>query len=100
MAKNKPNIDEQIQQALREYKEAHKPKVETKYGNTYITVFGEEHYNILRALLKLMRVQYSVGLTHYYDNDGQIVLNISGEDEVRANYIRKFIENGFRLTWE
>ena len=100
MAKAKTNIDELVQKAIQEYKEAHKPNVEVKYGNTYVTVFEESHHNWLVKLFELMRVQYSLDTSHYYEDDGKIILNIIGDNPTRVEFIQNFINNGFRLNWE
>jgi hypothetical protein len=100
MKKTTPNIDELVAQAIREYKDSHKPKIEVKYGNTYVTVFEERHHNWLVKLFELMRLQYSLDTSHYYEDDGKIILNITGDNPARVEFIQNFINNGFRLNWE
>lgn len=100
MKKTNQNIDELVQQALQDYKEAHKTKVEMKYGNTYITVYENGVYARFEKLFELMRIRYSVDLQEYYDDDGKVVFNLSGDDAGRAAFIQKFVDNGYRLTWE
>lgn len=96
-------IDELVKQKMKEYACRHKFKVETKYGNTYI--FCEEHDYIthdtdkkkLIQLLELMEVEYTVQCS-YLENE-HFSLIISGEDKSRADYIQKFIDNGYKLKW-
>lgn len=100
--KKKPeqNIDELVKKALQEYNDSHKTKVETKYGNTYVTVYEDSIYAYLEKLFKLMKIRYSVDLQEYFSDDGKIVFNIDGDDANRAAFIQKFVNNGYRLTWE
>ena len=98
----KDMIDELVKQKIKEYDCRHTFKVEMKYGNTYI--FCEEYDYItqkadkkLRQLLKLMGVEYSIQCS-YLENE-HFSLIISGEDKARADYIQKFIDNGYKLKW-
>ncbi len=99
MPKSKPNIDELVKQAMLEYQQAHTTKIVRKYGNTYVTVYREDVYEKMQILFDLMQIQYSVDLTKWF-SDEKIVFMISGDDEKRADFIQKFIDNRYRLTWE
>ena len=87
---------------MKEYEKRHKFKVETKYGNTYI--FCEEYDYItqssereLRNLFHLMDVEYSIQYNIF--DDGFFSFIIDGDSKVRAEYIQRFIDNGYRLKW-
>lgn len=102
MAKNKKSIDELVAEELKRYKAEHQPRILMKYGNTYVTVyttFDEKSAKRLESLFELMNVNYSVDLTKFYEKE-EVTFMFSGEDENRAKFIQKFIDNKYRLIWE
>ena len=101
MAKNKKTIDELVAEELAKYKSEHQPKINMKYGNTYVTIypiFSDTPAERLKSLFELMGLKYSVDLTNF-DEDNEVTFMFSGEDENRANFIQKFIDNKYRLIW-
>jgi hypothetical protein len=102
MAKTKKSIDELVAEEMERYKQAHQPKILMKYGNTYVTVYpiySDRPAERLKSLFELMNLNYSVDLTKW-DEDNEVTFMFSGEDENRAKFIQKFIDNHFKLTWE
>ena len=96
-------IDRRVEEALKEYKKRHIPKVETKYGNTYISWEANDYltdktYARVKELLTVMRVEYGVGYGSK-ENDSIYIL-IAGDDQKRAAFIQKYIDNGYQLSWE
>ena len=94
------DIDELVKEKMKQYQLDHTFKVETKYGNTYvfcnvydyITQRAEEK---LRSLFYLMNVEYSIQAAILQD----FCFILKGEDKERADYIQKFISNGYVLKW-
>ena len=77
-----------------------------KYGNTYILydicdhiTYGGMH--ILQKLFELMGLKYSmyVPFGEEKEND-RCYISINGEDQERATFIQKFIDNGYKLSWK
>ena len=94
------DIDALVKEKMKQYELDHTFKVETKYGNTY--VFCKEYDYItqkseekLRSLFHLMNVEYYI--------QPAILQNFSfileGEDRERADFIQRFINNGYILKW-
>ena len=102
MAKTKKNIDELVAEAMDKYKQEHQPRILMKYGNTYVTVypiFSDRPAERLKTLFELMNINYSVDLTHW-DEENEVTFMFSGEDESRAKFIQKFIDNHYKLSWD
>lgn len=95
-------IDELVREKLEEYRQAHIPKIEMKFGHTYIS-FGrrdcitEEGMYYLKKLFYLMDVDYSMNIPMY---DEEFFIVINGEDANRTAFIQKFIDNGYKLSWK
>lgn len=104
----KKDQDAIMAEYLEKFRKAHEAKVETKYGNTYVAFekidFVTERYiEKLKQLFELMELEYSVSMSKHSQFD------ISGEDEFcfivfnddakRAEFIKKFVDNGYRLTY-
>lgn len=104
----KKDQDAIIAEYLEKYRKAHEAKVETKYGNTYVSfeqwdTISQEHISKLRMLFKLMELDYSVRMIKYSQLDEQpeneFTFRIQdGNAEIEA-FIKKFVENGYRLTY-
>ena len=99
-------IDRLVQEKTEEWNRKHIAKVETKYGNTYIS-YGVYDYitdkgmYTLRKLFDLMGVCYSTYIPFGKEKEeDRCFLSIEGEDQERAEFIRKFIDNGYRLGWK
>lgn len=102
MAKTKKNIDELVAEELARYKQEHQPRILLKYGNTYVTVypiFSDRPAERLKMLFELMNLNYSVDLMNW-DEENEVTFIFSGEDENRAKFIQKFIDNHYQLSWE
>lgn len=94
-------LDRLLVEKMADYEDRHTFKVEMKYGNTY--VFCPEYDYItqlliakIENLLDLMNVEYYIQ-PKFGHNDFSFVFK--GENQDLANYIRKFIEDGYRLKW-
>lgn len=79
--------------------ELYAAKISFKDGTTYISYSSydcmiELMIKRLEMLFNLMGIEYGMS----WKNGVHFV--ISGEDVARANYIRKFIDNGYKLKWE
>ena len=103
MRVSQEEFDKLFEEKMKEYEERHKFKVETKYGNTYI--FCEEYDYItqkleieLSNLFHLMDIEYSIQ-PKIFDME-HFSFIIDGDDNARAEYIQKFIDNGYRLKWD
>ena len=94
-------IDRLVQEKRKEYEQFHLAKIEMKYGNTYIS-YGMRDYiteNMayhLQKLFDLMKVRFSTNIP--IDNT-EFYYILEGEDECRAQFIQKFIDNGYKLEW-
>ena len=94
------DIDDFVQEKVKQYELDHTFKVKIKNGNTYvfcntydyITQRSEEK---LRNLFYLMNVKYSIKVEIL----GRFYFRIEGEDVVRAKLIQRFINNGYVLKW-
>lgn len=104
----KKDQDAIMAEYLEKFRKAHEAKVETKYGNTYVSfeqwdTISEERISKLRMLFKLMELDYSVRMIKYSQLDEQpeneFTFRIQdGNAEIEA-FIKKFVENGYRLTY-
>lgn len=96
-------ITEKLTIKMKEYEEQHKPWVEVKHGNTYVgyniqDYITEGGMTYIRKLLRLMHLDFYI--SYPINDDKKYYLIIEGEDKARADYIQKFIDNGYRLTWD
>lgn len=95
-------IDEKMAEYVADFKKKHTVWIILKYGCTYV---GYDIYdqateymmNDLRKLLQLMSVEFSVKYPFGYDESYYLVLE--GEDKDRAEFIQKFCDNGYKLSW-
>ena len=95
-------IDELVCEKIKEYEKQHLAWIDLKHGNTYIgfdvyDYVTEKSMSKLKQLLDFMCVKYAV----YYPfmGDGKSYLILEGEDKARADFIQKYIDNGYRLSW-
>lgn len=96
------DIDKLIAERLKEYETERTAWIEMKHGYTYvgynvldqITEYSMEY---LRMLLRLMNVDFSI--KYPFGEDKQYYLILKGEDKARAEFIQKFFDNGYRLSW-
>ena len=73
-----------------------------RYGNTYVGYDVSDYetkrfMTYLKELMKLMDVKYAI--KYPFGSDESYYLVIKSEDEARAKFIKKFIDNGYKLTW-
>lgn len=96
-------IDKRIEEAVKKSREEdekeHTAWIVLKNGYTYIGYdvydqITEKLMSSLRKLITLMGVSYSIRwpFDEYY-----IILD--GEDTARAEFIQKFFDNGYKLSW-
>lgn len=96
-------VDRTIAEYVKEYEKKHTAWVVLKNGYTYVgcdvydTVTGTI-ISCLKQLVKLMDVEYSV--KYPFADDEEYCLVIEGEDKARAEFIKKFIDNGYKLSWK
>ena len=96
-------VDKMLREKMAEYQRDHTAKVETKYGNTYIS-YGVYDYLIsqylqeLIKLFELMRIEYATCIPIGWEET--CFISIKGEDADRASFIQKFIDNGYKLSWK
>ena len=96
-------VDRIVQEKLEEYQQRHIAKVEMKYGNTYIS-YGTYDYitkrgmYVLQKLFGLMGLECSMYIP--FGKDDKYYVSIDGEDQERAAFIQKFIDNGYKLSWK
>ena len=96
-------INKLMEEKRKEYIKQHTAWIYLKNGNTYIgyDVLDYMTKNLmfsLRKLIELMDVKYSIKYP-FGDNKSCYII-IEGEDEIRAEFIQKFFDNGYKLTWK
>ena len=103
---DKEEIDRLVKEKMEEWNQKHIAKIELKYGNTYIS-YGTHDYitdrsmYILQKLFELMGIVYSTYIPFGEEKEeGGCYISIDGEDQERAEFIRKFIDNGYKLSWK
>lgn len=104
----KKDQDAIMAEYLEKFRKAHEAKVETKYGNTYVSfeqwdTVSEERISKLKLLFKLMDIDYSVRMVKYSQleepSGNEFTFTIlDGNAKIEA-FIKKFVENGYRLTY-
>lgn len=102
---NKDEVDKLVNELLKEERQKfikeHTPVVSTNYNNTYITIekydgHSEVIMEKIMKLLDLMGIQYDVSLISI---GNKFFIRFDGDNSDRASFIRKFIDNGYRLSW-
>lgn len=96
-------VDKLVQKKLEEWHQKHVAKVETKYGNTYISYdtydyITEQGMCILQKLFELMGLEHSMYIP--FGEEDRCYVSIEGEDQERAAFIQKFIDSGYKLSWK
>ena len=96
-------IYELLEEKRKEYIEQHTAWIHLKNGNTYIgydmlDYITEKLMISLRKLIELMDLKYSI--KYPFGNDKSYYIIIEGEDKERAEFIQKFFDNGYKLTWK
>lgn len=100
-------IDVMIAERLKEYEEEfiedHTAKVEIKYGNIYVVFnvqdsFTEKSMIKIKTLLDLMKVKYSINIPILSESGHYYLTIINDDDKAKADFIQKFIDNGYILT--
>lgn len=100
---NNMTVEEIMAECKKEYEESHTAKIKLEYGNTYVS-FGEMDYvttknmQKINTLLDLMGIEYWVGYPFKEGNSFYVMFK--GEDPERADFIRRFIDNGYKLSWK
>lgn len=91
-----------VDEKMKQYVNDRQFKVETKYGNTY--VFCKEYdYMVeyldqrLRKLFDIVDIKYAIQRKIGDTNFSFILI---GEDQERAAFIQKFIDDGYVLKWK
>lgn len=104
----KKDQDAIMAEYLEKFRKAHEAKVETKYGNTYVSfeqwdTFSEERISKLKLLFKLMELDYSVRMIKYSQLDepleNEFTFRIQDGNAKIEEFIKKFISNGYRLVY-
>lgn len=104
----KKDQDVIMNEYLERYRKSHATKIETKYGDTYVSFekidFVTERYiEKLKQLFKLMELEYSVSMSKNSQFDASVenefCFIIFNEDAKKTEFIEKFIDNGYRLTY-
>ena len=102
----KEEVDRLVQEKLEEWNQKHIAKIEMKYGNTYISYGICDHIAykgicVLQKLFELMDLKYSVFVPFGEEKENdRCYISINGEDQERAVFIQKFIDNGYKLSWK
>ena len=96
-------IDKRVAEYVKEFEKKHTAWVVLNNGNTYVgcDVYDrvtEIIISNLRQLVQLMGIEYSI--KYPFADDKGYYLVIEGEDKARADFINKFIDNGYKLNWE
>lgn len=103
LMQNEAAIDELVQKKLKEYVDKRTPKVETEDGQTYIS-FGAGYaevyktVDVLLNLIGLLGVERDEILLEPIQCSDTYYFGIDGDNQERAEFIRRFIENGYKLT--
>lgn len=106
---NQEEIDLIVQQKMKEYEkqfiEEHKANISMKHGNTYISFKKYDHVTEklikkLEVLFDLMQIEFTWSFFgKNFDQENDFVFYLEKEDKERAEFIQKFINNGYKLTW-
>lgn len=99
---NKEEFDRLLAEKMAEYEKKHTAWIDLKHGCTYIGYDVQDHVtellmDSLRKLMELMDIAYCV--KHSFGEDKSYYLTLEGEDKARADFIQKFFDNGYRLSW-
>lgn len=92
-----------VKEQLQEYKKRYIPWVECDNGNTYVG-FDACDYKIERAMTRIASLFNLMGVSDYavkcpIVEDEEYYYILTGEDKDRADFIKRFLENGYKLSW-
>lgn len=95
-------INKKMAEYVADFEKKHTAWITLKYGCTYVGYDVYDHIteclmNDLRKLLQLMDVEFSI--KYPFGDDESYYLILEGEDGERAEFIRKFFDNGHKLSW-
>lgn len=95
-------IDKLLEEKIKEYEKQRIAWVCMKHKNTYVGFDVCDHITgkamgYIRKLMELMNVEYAI--SYPFGDDRKYYIIIEGEDKARADFIQKFIDNGYRLSW-
>lgn len=101
-APTQEEINKLVEERAKEYEKQHTAWVVLGYGNTYVGYDICDHITqnlmvYLRKLMELMHVEYSI--KYPFGDDREYYLILEGEDKARADFIQKFFDNGYKLSW-
>ena len=96
-------INKLLEERMKEFEKQHTPWIIMRYGCTYVGYdikdqLTEKMMGALRELVRLMDVQYSI--KYPFGDDESYYIMFEGEDKARADFIQKFFDNGYKLTWQ
>lgn len=104
----KKDKDEIMKQYMEKFTKAHTAKIVAKYENTYVSfekidIITEKYIAKLKQLFDLMDINYSVRMSHFSQledsEEDEYCFIIYDEDSNRMEFIKKFINNGYKLTY-
>lgn len=95
------DIEKLLEEKANEYVSQHRAWICFKNGYTYIgydiyDAITEKSMIYLVNLINLMSVEYSIKIPIREDKTYYLI--IEGEDKARADFIQKFIDNGYKLS--
>lgn len=95
-------IDIKLKEYMENFKKKHTPWIILKYGCTYVGYDIKDHITEdlmadLRKLLELMGVKFSA--KYPFGEDESYYFILEEEDKERAEFIQKFFDNGYKLSW-
>lgn len=95
-------MEETVKKYEEEYEKQHTAWITLKNGYTYIgydvcDYITEKLMFSLKKLIELMGVSYSTICSFNEDEEYYIILD--GEDTTRAEFVQKFFDNGYKLSW-
>lgn len=105
--KSKMIVDEEevnklLAEKMKEFEKQHTAWIQLKYGNTYVgydvcDIVTERLMMRLKTLIDMMGIEYS--MVFPYGENEELYIMFNGEDKERADFIQKFFDNGYRLSW-
>lgn len=95
-------VEEKLKEERQKFVNDHTFVVETKHGNTYISVnkydyISEVLIDKIGKLFDLMNIDYAISLIVF---GKEFFFSIEGDNQDRVAFIQKFIDNGYKLSWQ
>ena len=95
-------VDKMLEEKLREYERDRTAWVVLKNGYTYVGYNVADYVtdrlmDSVIKLIELMGVEFSI--KYPFGEDKEFYVTIEGEDEARAEFIHKFLNNNYKLSW-